>query len=320
MKQKTCVKRKANPANRRLEGKPLFRQPRTDYHLHPDYSIDAEPLPIMDYCRRAVELGLTEICFTTHAELDPVRKEIDNYVIFRGKTHPVRDKRWLDGYFSEIEAARDRLRGTGLRVKAGVEIGYDLGLEKEIESLLEGYPFDYVLCAVHCLDHVAISSMDESPRYFRHRPLHRLLEDYFKVLHSGVRTGLFHCVAHLDLYRRYGLHYYGPPILTEQRSALEPLLKDLAACGMGLEINTSGLRRGLRTFHPSREIVAMAVEAGVSIFTVGSDAHRLEELGSGIDEALQLLDEFGLQNHVFSGGRPVPAVEELVPAGKKSRR
>ena len=46
--------------------------PMTDYHVHSDYSQDAEG-SIFDYCRRARELGLEEICLTPHFEIDPVR-------------------------------------------------------------------------------------------------------------------------------------------------------------------------------------------------------------------------------------------------------
>jgi len=62
---------------------------RTDYHVHPDYSIDASPVKIREYCQKALELGLAEICFTTHIELDPVRREKDNFVNLNGEKVPV---------------------------------------------------------------------------------------------------------------------------------------------------------------------------------------------------------------------------------------
>ena len=44
---------------------------------------------IRQYCRRALELGIVEICFTTHVELDPVRKEKDNFALLNGERIPV---------------------------------------------------------------------------------------------------------------------------------------------------------------------------------------------------------------------------------------
>ncbi|MBZ4687513.1 MAG: hypothetical protein PWQ96_1365 [Clostridia bacterium] len=43
----------------------------------------------------------------------------------------------------------------------------------------------------------------------------------------------------------------------------------------------------------------MLIKAGILVFTIGSDAHRLEQLGDNLNEALALLAEFGLQNYVF---------------------
>ncbi|NLK00835.1 MAG: histidinol-phosphatase HisJ family protein [Clostridia bacterium] len=283
----------------------------TDYHIHPDYSMDALPISIDRYCERAVELGLREICFTTHFELDPLREQMDNFVIYKGKKHPVSDYRWLDGYLQEIQDAGDSYESDGLAVKAGVEIGYDLGLGKEVEKVVEAYPFDFVLGSVHCLDHTAISSMEESPKYFSTHSLSQTREDYFNILNEAVETGLFHCIAHIDLYRRYGYEYYGPNVNTIHRGVIEGIFKEMAHRGMGLEVNTSARRRGFPDFHPSEEILSMAVKAGVEVYTVGSDAHRLEDLGCGIEDALELLNKYGVHNHIFYQGRAVPLIEGM---------
>ncbi|MDK2820939.1 MAG: histidinol-phosphatase family [Clostridia bacterium] len=291
---------------------------RTDYHVHPDYSIDAFPVKIRDYCHRALELGLGEICFTTHLELDPVRREIDNFVFFKGKKHSVHDLTWLDGYFSEIARAREEFEAAGLKVKAGIEVGYDRGLEKDIEKIVEEYPFDFVMGAIHCLNHIAISSMKESPRYFSSRSLAEIRNDYFTTLKEAVKTGLFDCIAHVDLYRRYGIKHCGPGILTIHRGAIEPVFKEMARKGMGLEVNTSSRRRGLKEFHPSPEIISLAAEAGIKIFTVGSDAHSLDDLGDHIQDALALLEDFNLCNHVFTRRRAVPCLHKAI--GQKADR
>jgi histidinol-phosphatase (PHP family) len=44
----------------------------------------------------------------------------------------------------------------------------------------------------------------------------------------------------------------------------------------------------------------LAVKSGIKIFTVGSDAHSLEDLGGYINEALEILKEYKLRNHVFN--------------------
>ena len=283
-----------------------MKYPRTDYHVHPDYSIDASPVQIREYCQKALELKITEICFTTHIELDPARREIDNFVYFNGERLSVFNRTWLDGYFREITRARQEFRHANLKVKAGIEIGYCQGCERYVEKIINNYPFDFVMGAIHCLDHIAISSMKESPSYFQNKSLAELRKDYFTTLQEMVATGLFDCVAHIDLYLRYGLKYYGPAVLTIHRGAVEPIFTEMARRGIGLEVNTSSRRRGLKEFHPTREMLALAAKAGINIFTVGSDAHSLDQLGDCLDEALALLRDLNLCNHVFTRRQAAP--------------
>jgi len=127
-----------------------------DYHVHPDFSRDAEG-SIEELCARAVEIGLDEICFTTHYEPDPVRGEIER-VCVGGRAQAVGSD-WPDAYFAAIGAARAKF--PGVTVLVGVEVGYEPGLEGIISDFLRRYPFDFVLGAIHCLDHVSITAGDE---------------------------------------------------------------------------------------------------------------------------------------------------------------
>jgi histidinol-phosphatase (PHP family) len=284
----------------------LLKAARTDYHIHPDYSVDASPASIKEYCCKALKLGLQEICFTTHLELDPLRKDIDNFAVLNGERVSVYDHAWLEQYFCDIARAREEFRGEGLQVKAGIEVGYCRGCERDMEQIINNYPFDFVLGAIHCLEHIAIASMKESPHYFQSRSLSQVRADYFAILSEAVVTGLFDAIAHIDLYRRYGFKHFGSDILTIHRGVIEPVFQEMARREIGLEINTSSRRRGLTEPHPSREIVALAAKAGVKIFTIGSDAHSLEQLGDCLDEAQALLEEYNLANHVFSRRRAIP--------------
>ncbi|HBC94664.1 MAG TPA: histidinol phosphate phosphatase [Pelotomaculum sp.] len=276
-----------------------------DYHVHPGYSIDAEPFGIDEYCRKAIDIGLSEICFTTHLEVDPQRKHLDWFVRIAGGIVPMDDLVWLDVYFQDIEDARRKWSAHGLQVRAGIEVGYDPGQEKAIERVVRGYPFDFVMGSVHCLEHLAISSKKESRLYFPGRQMLAGVGEYFMLLSKAVSSGLFDCIGHLDLYRRHGRHYWGPEISRAYAEFAEPVLKTIAARGMSLEVNTSGLRRGLNDFHPSRDIIELAVDSGVRLFTLGSDAHRLTELGLGLDSALELLAGYGIEPVSYLLRQPV---------------
>lgn len=281
-------------------------KPRLDYHVHPGYSIDAEDYSILAYCQQALILGLKEICFTPHLEVDPVRRQLDWFVRVKGKLHPMEDLSWLDCYFHDIEEARSQLNSRELKIKAGLEVGYERGCEEKIEKILKNYPFDFVLGSVHCLEHQSISSWQESRRYFSSHNAEEVCGKYFQVLKEAVQSNLFDCIGHLDLYRRHGETILGTTLKTAHKGMIEPIFREMAHRNMGLEVNTSSLRRGLAEFHPSRDILLQARECGIKIFTVGSDAHRLCELGAHTDEALLLLEEMGLTVYTFTSRQPCP--------------
>ncbi|MBF7083285.1 histidinol-phosphatase [Desulfallas sp. Bu1-1] len=275
----------------------------TDYHVHPGYSIDAAPVSIDEYCIKAIELQLAEICFTPHLEVDPVRKHIDWFVRWGGKVHQMDDWRWLEQYFADIHAAQQKYY-PDLKVKAGIEVGFEPGYEKQIEMILSNFPFDFVLGSIHCLNHIAISSKKECPGYFMHKNGTQVARDYFTMLEAAVKTGLFDCIAHIDLYRRYGKPYLGNSVKIIHQGYIERILQFMSDHKMALEINTSGLRRGLNDLHPSITILETAVQQGIKFYTTGSDAHSIDELGKGLDQAEKILSKYSLSITTFTNRQP----------------
>jgi len=272
-------------------------------NVHPGYSIDALPHNIENYCEKGVQLGLTEICFTTHLEVDPHRKHIDWFVRCNNQIIKMNDLTWLDHYFHELSLAQSKYR-PGLSVKAGIEVGFEPDQEKYIDRILSSYPFDFVLGSVHCLNHIAISSRKECSRYFAGKSDTHVAGDYFKKLDQAVKTNLFDGIAHIDLYRRYGLAYL-KNVDYLHCGYIESIFVYMARNNIALEINTSGLRRGLGDLHPSELLLKAAVENDIELYTIGSDAHSVGELGQGLDQAEDLLKKFSLNASPYSKRKPI---------------
>ncbi|MGB8657907.1 MAG: histidinol-phosphatase [Candidatus Zixiibacteriota bacterium] len=259
-----------------------------DWHVHPDYSLDAEG-SIDQYCQKALELGLKEICFVTHYDSDPFRKDDDPFMRIDGKIVPL-SKESVETYLDDVRRAQKKFSPEGLSVKAGLEIDYSPHIEDKLRQDLSFLDLDYLLGAVHCLDHVAISASNEAERYFERKNLEEMVEEYYGSLMHAVESGLFDAMAHLDIYKKYGLRFYGGRILTAHHGLVEPVLKLMAKSDVGMEINTGVLRKGHDEFCPGREILEMVLEAGVSIAAFGSDAHAIEDLGKGIEEAYVMVE------------------------------
>ena len=265
-----------------------------DYHVHPDYSHDSRGGSIDNFCQRALEIGLQEICFTTHYDNDPARLDIDGFVNVKGKVVSVTSN-WLDEYLFEIEEAKERYKGEGLRVLAGLEVEYGPDFEERIRDDLLGYSFNYLLGAIHCLDHQPLSVEPESGEYFQSHTPAEVCEEYYATAKKLIESGLFQAVAHLDFYKRLGIRYYGEEILSAHRNFAEPVLRLIAERGLALEINALGYKDGFGEPYPSIALLEEAKRQGVSWVTVGADCHSLDRLGANIEETLSLIQEFGFK-------------------------
>lgn len=268
-----------------------------DYHVHPDFSHDAQG-SVEEFCARAVEIGLDEICFTTHYEPDPARAGIE-HVRVNGVVMPVASD-WADAYFVALKTAAEKF--PRIVVLAGVEVGYEPGLEGVISDFLGRYPFDFVLGSVHCLGHIAITAGDELGRFKSEQlalgPEH-FADSYFHNLRAAAGTQLFDSLGHLDIYRKYIRPLFDSRFDQVVDARWPEVLRFVAETGTGVEVNTSALRRGNPEPYPSTHILRLAYEAGVKVFTIGSDAHRPADLGKGLDPAVQLLKDLGVEPSRF---------------------
>jgi histidinol-phosphatase (PHP family) len=262
---------------------------KADYHVHPGYSLDATGT-VDQYCRRALELGIEEICFTTHYDSDPHRKDIDPFVQIDGQTVPLSEES-VRRYIDDVRRAGERYRPSGLAVRVGLEVDFAPHIEERLRRELTKFDLDYRLGAVHCLDHIAISASDEAEKYFRTKSAGEMLSAYYGVLRRAVQSGLFEVMAHLDIYKKYGLGFYGEEILAGHKGLVEPVLELMAENEVGIEINTGVLRKGHKEFCPALEVVKLALEKGVKIVAYGSDAHKVDQLGEGIQEAYVAVEE-----------------------------
>jgi histidinol-phosphatase (PHP family) len=267
-----------------------------DYHVHCDYSVDAEG-SAADYAERACDAGLREICFTTHCDLDPARRHHDGRVSLGGEIVEVTSD-WIGSYVEAVGKASDAVKGRGLTVRCGLEIGFTPGIEALIEPVIESFDFDFVLCGVHTLEGVDIVSSRESGEYFSRTSPRRLCEAYFNDLGEAVRSGLFDCIAHIDIYKRLGLDFYGEPLNVAHNGFVEPVLEEMVRRGLALELNSGGLRKGLRWPYPSPDILKAAREAGITDITLGSDAHKPEHVGYRIDACIDCAMDAGFHHAV----------------------
>ena len=259
-----------------------------DYHIHTHHSIDAEGT-IDDYCSQAVKLGLAEICFTNHCELDPMRD--DSYIRFDHRQTPF-SRQGVQQLQDEIFEARDRFRKHGLQVKFGLEVGFYRGIEPVLRKMIDGFELDFLIGSIHCLNHVCIDSSREAHLYFTEHDAEILMKNYYNEVRALVNSRLFDTIAHLDVYKKYGIQFYGEKIHAAPTDLLREIFSLMKEKEIALEINTAGLRK-IDQLYPSTDIMNIARDQGMRLFTIGSDSHTVADLGKGITEGIAFARTYG---------------------------
>jgi len=261
-----------------------------DYHIHPNYSIDAEG-SIEEFCEMALSKGLQEIAFTTHLDTDNAGD--DCFVNVKGKRVSTRSSVWLEDYEASIRSADDEYREKGLRVRLGVEVDYIREIDGALPENFHSTDFDIILGSMHLIDHIAISATGRAEAAFKKYSMEELGNKYYTLLQEAVESDLFDIVAHIDLYRRFGLEFYGEGIREIWRPHITSFAEAMKRHNVGFEINTSPLRKGQQQPMPEAAIVEELRKQGVTTVTVGSDAHQPQDVGSDLDRAYELLRNVG---------------------------
>lgn len=262
-----------------------------DYHLHTVFSPDSQaPMELM--CHSAVAQGVPEIGFTEHHDLHPDEWPRDWF----------KPKPW----FAELARCRERFAGQ-LIIRAGVEIGEPHLFAAEARALLAAHPFDYALGSLHRVGRLSI--FDQA--YFE-RPAAEAYGEFFLELEVMTRAGGFDILSHFDVPTRVGATLYGGYDPRPYEGLIRPVLANCIAHGIALDINTSGLRRRVPVLNPGLEILRWYAAMGGRRVTLGSDAHRPDHLGQGLDQALAALRAVGLTHLTFFEKRqarlvPLPA-------------
>jgi histidinol-phosphatase (PHP family) len=259
-----------------------------DYHIHTNHSVDARGA-VHEYCEQAQKLRLRELCFTNHCELDAFRN--DNVIRFGNVQQPL-TREGLRKMQREVLRAKELYKRSGLTIKFGLEVGYYEGIESRLQEITDGIDFDFMLGSIHCLDHICIDSSRECAQYFSQYSVKDMLLNYYRAIEALIDSQLFDSIGHLDVYKKYGRDFYGTEIHTFPEQYLIKIFSMMVEKKIALEVNAAGYRQ-FNEFYPSPTLMKCARQHGISMITIGSDCHKVEDLSGGIKEALEYARSFG---------------------------
>jgi histidinol-phosphatase (PHP family) len=238
-----------------------------DYHMHSVLCKHAEG-EASEYVQAAFRKEIPEICFTDHAPApggyDAInRMELNQFPAYR-------------------ELVAQVHTSDNPTVLFGIEADYYENCEEFLRKWLKEQKFDMVLGSIHYIGKWGFDGPEEI-KTWETADVAGAWREYFKLVGKLADTRMYDVLAHPDLPKKFGFR----PSEKQQKEMVQPALDRIAAAGMGIELNTSGLRRPVKEIYPSPLILQLARERDIPI-TFGSDAHAPSQVGLNFPEAVEL--------------------------------
>lgn len=247
-----------------------------DHHVHSEFSGDCNT-PMNKLIDKAISLGMKEIIFTDHLDLDYPSDEICFEID-------------VEKYIKKIDVHRKNYKE--IEILSGVEIGYQPHVKEKINDILNSNAFDFVICSTHVCEGIELDKGDLFEGSTQHDGYMRYLE---AVKDNVENFDNYDVYGHLDFIVRYGDFENRHLNYNDYKLILDDILNTIIKKGKGIEVNTSGLRYGNREMHPNKDILQRYYELGGKIITLGSDSHKLEDYCYGFDIAINVLKEIGFK-------------------------
>ncbi len=256
-----------------------------DCHTHSEFSVDGTD-SIEEIVKSAISKGLNAITITDHSLPQP-----ENYAPY-------------EHISKSVEGAKEmakKYRGKIL-VLSGVERDdeyppefrepfYELDLDcvlgsTHTEPIFKTYfPELNYKSLKYCADKVDIDVLEN------------VVKKYYQRLSGMAYYADVDVITHLTFPFRYINGYAKRGMDIEKfYPDIEEVLKGVVETEKSLEINTSGKATAWNEFMPNAEILRTYFDMGGRNITIGSDAHRKENIAVGFRDAVAMLREIGFTN------------------------
>ncbi|MGA2974252.1 MAG: histidinol-phosphatase HisJ family protein [Spirochaetia bacterium] len=260
---------------------------------------------------RAISRGFPGVTFVIHTP---------RLTRFRYASERATDVKFIRGDASYIAFAdqmrrlRERVNGK-IQVRCGVELewlGTELGMQWNRAKLFQAHGVDFVVCSAHfAANGIPYDGSAEDTRLLieQRGGVEPFWAAYFDELIEMVDASwqMISVIGHLDLPKLYAplpaclADLDGADSETARR--LFTLLEMIAERNLALDVNLSGLRKGVGIY-PHPEILRRARGLGIPV-AIGTDTHNPDELGRDYAAGLEAVQAAGYRYYVsFSRGIP----------------
>ncbi len=250
-----------------------------DCHLHSSFSGDSKT-PMEEMILSGIGKGLKTMCFTEHND-------------FEFPEHPDLEKDMFilnpDSYLYHLLQMKAKYEGQ-IRLLYGVELGLQPECLRQNAVFAKNHDFDFIIGS----SHICHQKDPYFPEFYQGRSEEEAYREYFEsVLENIKKFSNFDVYGHLDYVVRYGPNRDNDYSYHKYQDILDEILKLLLDKGKGLELNTGGVKAGLKELHPCMDILKRYRELGGEIITIGSDSHDSANVAAHFERAADVLKECG---------------------------
>ena len=255
-----------------------------DLHTHSRFSFDGAEHSTPDaLCRRALEVGLTDLAITDHCD---VNNEVEG--IFR-----IYDS---DAAYTAVMEAKEKYKGR-LNLLYGIELGNAHQYPDYAKALLTRHNFEFVIGSLHNLLAVpdfSLMNFERIPDTLTRQLFDRALDEMMEMCSFEVDGKCpFTTLGHMTYIHRYVALAKHKMDFTPHLDRIRSLYELLIKLDIALELNVSTITSGLGISMPTLELLKMYRDAGGRLVTVGSDSHSPDTLGKSIRKGFALLQAAG---------------------------
>ncbi len=247
----------------------------SDFHMHTDFSTDSKASAEKQILS-AISRQLTHICITDH----------EDYGYPTGNFHLN-----LPEYTRKIKELQTTFSDQ-IRIELGIEAGLRPDYQTEISSILNSYPFDFIIGSSHVVQGKDPYNADFWEGIQEKEGIILYLEETLKNIELFDNFDVY---GHIDYIIRYvpsGQRFYS---YSDYSDLLDAILKTLIQKGKGIECNTGGFKYGLGHPNPHEDLLKRYVQLGGEILTIGSDAHAPEHVAYDFQKLPDLLLSCGFK-------------------------
>jgi len=226
------------------------------------------------YVRRAIDIGLDEICFLDHLTLHE-----------KGRSKSMSPGE-LPFYFHAARHLAANYKRC-IQVKVGLEVDIIPEYIDQIKKIITPFAFDVIAGSVHFIEDVNIVSTKGIDPRRELLGIDYICKKYLENLDVMLDSGMLDMICHLDVVKKFG---HRPPAHFDEK--FDEILTKISYKKIIVELNTSGYNHAASEFYPAAPLLKKCHEKEIHI-TLGSDAHRPDSVGQHYDKAIDLLMSTG---------------------------